>query len=347
MSENDPLYMRILEKLGFNTTRLRWKLYEKEKKLKEIAKHGVKPARFEWFSYPHKLCTKCRAVNDKEATICHACDAKLPSMFGYKMRRLITGSASDDSPIVSQIFLGLILLFYAIQINAGGFSLGNIMGPDRIGTHDLGSFSPIVYNGFSEWYRWLAFALLHGSLIHIAFNIYALFNLCPLVENQIGRGRTLTLITLSQLGAAFACFLVYYEIRGASYPVVGASGWIFGLMGYAIVHFHFYGDLTHHLRNSLMKWCGFSLVLGFFIPIISNTGHIGGLIVGGLIALLPEGGNMRKLWIDKTWNIAGALCALIWITAAAWMLYMFFNGTNEYILEDPYAFEEVDSGYYE
>jgi len=344
MPEDDPLYIRILDKLGVNTTRLKWKLYEKEKKLKDMAKHRVKPTRFEWLSYPHKICLKCRAVNDKEASICHSCDAKLPSMLGYRIRRILTGSASDDSPVVTQIFLGLMLFFFAIQISVGGFSLGNIMNPSFLGTIRLGSFCDAIFIGPSEWYRWTAFALLHGGLIHIGFNGYALYNIGPLIENYIGRSKMLTLITITQLGSALTSYIVYFKVQEVMYTqVVGASGWIFGIIGFAIVRFHFHGGLTHHIRNSLLKWSGFCLIFGFMVPGISNTAHIGGMIAGALLALLPPGGDLRKPWIDKLWDGMAVLSILIWLVTVVWMLYALFFGDSEY-----YVIEELlDNGYYD
>ena len=130
MSE-DPLYIRILEKLGVNTTRLKWKLYQKERKVQDIARTGIRPKGLQWLSYPHKICSHCHAINDKEARECSSCNRRLPNMLIYKISRLLTSAASGESPVIIQGFLGLMLLFFAIEISFGGFSMENIAGQLR------------------------------------------------------------------------------------------------------------------------------------------------------------------------------------------------------------------------
>jgi len=103
MSE-DPLYIRILEKLGVNTTRLKWKLYQKERKVQDIARTGIRPKGLQWLSYPHKICSHCHAINDKEARECSSCNRRLPNMLIYKISRLLTSAASGESPVIIQGF---------------------------------------------------------------------------------------------------------------------------------------------------------------------------------------------------------------------------------------------------
>lgn len=342
MHDDDPLYIRILDTLGVNTTRLRWKLYQKEEQIKQIAKTGVRPARFQWLSYPHKICAKCSALNDKEAKSCHACEAPLPSMLGYRIHRALSGSASGDAPLVTQAFLGLILFCFAIQIALDGFSFDQLMSPNPMNALRLGTFNTLIYLGPEQCFRWMAFALLHGGLLHVGFNVYALYNLCPLIEAQVGRVRMLTLITLTQLGTALACYLWYFELRNMHWvSVVGASGWIFGVMGYSIVTYHRIGGVGHHIRNQLLRWCMMCLVIGFIIPGISNTGHIGGLLSGIAVALLPIGGNIRKPWIEKAWNLAGGLSALLWMLTLVAMAYSVVYGDYEAMFIDAGLIDEI------
>lgn len=322
---NDPLYIRILEKLGVNTTRLKWKLYQRERHNQEAARGGVRPKGMQWLSYPHKICAHCRAINDKESKECSSCNRRLPSMFVYRITRLLASSGPSDNPVVIQVFLGLMLLFFAIQVTIGGFALPNIMSPSRVGTIILGGFTVDIFNGAFHSFRWFAFGLLHGGLIHIGFNGYALYNIGPIIESQIGRARMLVLITLSQFASAFACYLWYFKINQITQVVVmGASGWLFGLIGFGIVIFHKMGVTS--VRNQLAFWTVFMLGFGFLVGGISNTAHIGGLIAGVGTALLPIGGDLRRPWIDTAWNAASVVSILIWLaTMACMFISLAFN----------------------
>ena len=316
MSE-DPLYIRVLEKLGVNTTRLKWKLYQKERQMQDIARGGIRPKGLQWLSYPHKICSHCGAINDKQARECDSCNRRLPGMLVYRISRLLMGSGSSDSPVVIQGFLGLMLLFFAFQISLGGFSLGNIMSPSGIGTVILGAFTPDIFSGPVQWFRWTAFDLLHGGLIHIGFNSYALYQIGPIIESQIGRVRMLVLVTVSQFGAALACYLWYFEIQKIPTTVIGASGWLFGLIGFGMVMFHKLG--LESIRNQLAKWAAFVLVFGFLVPGISNSAHIGGMIAGMGVAMIPMVGNARKPWIDQAWTVAALFRLLVWLVPIRFM----------------------------
>jgi rhomboid protease GluP len=307
----DPLYIRILEKLGVNTTRLKWKLYQKEKQIQDAARGGIKPKGFQWLSYPHKICSHCHAINDKESRECSSCNRRLPNMFIYKITRLLASSGPSDRPLVIQGFLGLMFLFFAIQVSAGGFEMGNIMMPNHVGTVILGAFTADIFTSPFHLFRWFAFGLLHGGLIHIGFNSYALYQIGPIIESQIGRARMLVLITITQFGAAFACYLWYFKIQHINTSVIGASGWVFGLIGFGIVMFHKMG--IEAARNSLLKWTAFMLIFGMVVGGISNAAHIGGLLSGMGLAMLPMGGNQRKPGIDKAWNIGSIISILIWL----------------------------------
>jgi rhomboid protease GluP len=316
MSE-DPLYIRILEKLGVNTTRLKWKLYQKERKVQDIARTGIRPKGLQWLSYPHKICSHCHAINDKEARECSSCNRRLPNMLIYKISRLLTSAASGESPVIIQGFLGLMLLFFAIEISFGGFSMENIMMPDNYGLQVLGAFTTHIFQGPFQWFRWTAFGLLHGGLIHIGFNGYALYQIGPIIESQIGRARMLVLITVSQLGAALACYLWYFEINKINTLVIGASGWVFGLLGFGIILFHRMGIPS--IRNQLSFWAVFMLGFGFMVGGISNAAHIGGMLGGMLIAILPAGGNVRMPGIDKAWAIIALFSILLWSVTIVFM----------------------------
>ena len=141
-----------------------------------------------------------------------------------------------------------------------------------------------------EWWRLLTNIFVHGGIIHIAFNMWCLWNLGALCEALYGRWTYATVYLICGVGASLAS-AAWNPYRAS----VGASGAIFGLAGALIAAFKL-GEfsvpraaLSGTLR-SLGAFVVYNLVFGFALPGIDNTAHIGGLItgliVGALIALI-------------------------------------------------------------
>jgi rhomboid protease GluP len=318
--DKEPWYIKFLDKLGINTTKLRWRLYQGEQKAKGMT-HGSKvPTGLQWMSYRHKLCKYCGAVNDRDARICDSCSEPLPSMLGYRISRFFRTAAPTDSPITTKVFIFLIALMFAVQVVRDGFSMASIWQPSPYTMEDLGLFIPDYFYKAKHYWRALAFGLLHGGLIHIGFNSYFLVQLGPLVERQIGRVKMLVLITVGQIGAAAACFFWYYVIRDDyRTSVLGASGWLFALLGFGITFAHYQGQ--HSLRDVFLKNTAFILVLGFIIPGISNTAHIGGLLAGMGMGFLPMGQTIRSSGKEEfsAWNLVAGVCAVLWLITLFYM----------------------------
>src|SRR5580698_7488398 len=141
-----------------------------------------------------------------------------------------------------------------------------------------------------EWWRLLTNVFVHGGIIHIAFNMWCLWNLGQLCESLYGRWTYAAIYLICGLGASLASAAWHPSV-----PSVGASGAIFGLAGALITALKL-GEfsvpraaLSGTLR-SLGAFVVYNLIFGFVLPGVDNTAHIGGLItgliVGALIALI-------------------------------------------------------------
>jgi rhomboid protease GluP len=141
-----------------------------------------------------------------------------------------------------------------------------------------------------EWWRLLTNIFIHGGIIHIAFNMWCLWNLGQLAESLYGRWTYATIYLICGIGASL-CSAGWHPYV----PSVGASGAIFGLAGALIAAFKL-GEfsvpraaLSGTLR-SLGAFVVYNLIFGFALPGIDNAAHIGGLvtglIVGALIAVI-------------------------------------------------------------
>jgi membrane associated rhomboid family serine protease len=124
---------------------------------------------------------------------------------------------------------------------------------------------------------------LHSGLLHLAFNMYALYLLGPPLERALGHGRFLTLFLVSGLGGSVASY-VFSPLLTIS---VGASGAIFGLMAaWIVVHRRLNADVT-----PVILLLGINVVLGFVVSGIDWRAHLGGAAVGALVAAILTTGK--------------------------------------------------------
>jgi membrane associated rhomboid family serine protease len=141
-----------------------------------------------------------------------------------------------------------------------------------------------------DWWQPLTSMFTHVEVLHIGFNMLALWILGPQLEMVLGRARYLGLYLLSGLVGSVAV----YWLSGQATPTLGASGAIFGLMGALLV-------LAYKVRadvSQLLTWIGLNAALTFFGSGISWQGHLGGFIGGvalaGVIAYAPR--ERRTAW---------------------------------------------------
>jgi membrane associated rhomboid family serine protease len=128
-----------------------------------------------------------------------------------------------------------------------------------------------------EWWRLATSMFLHASILHIAFNMYALWVIGTPVEQYLGRTRYVGLYLVSGLAGGAGAV-----VQAPFVPVVGASGAIFGILGAMLI---IEWQITGRLAGNAMTWIVINLIISFAIPNISWGGHIGGLIGGILITL--------------------------------------------------------------
>ena len=149
-----------------------------------------------------------------------------------------------------------------------------------------------------EWWRVLSAAFLHSGVMHLGFNMYALYLFGPPLEREVGSAPFAVMYAASAIagGAAF-----YLLVPGAD--AVGASGAIFGLFGAWIVASYRGRHTVQGQANlrQLLTLLGLNLLIGF-IPgaRIAWQAHLGGLIAGGLIAALWALPVMRNRPLQRT-----------------------------------------------
>jgi membrane associated rhomboid family serine protease len=118
---------------------------------------------------------------------------------------------------------------------------------------------------------------LHENLLHIGFNMFALYVIGSPVEQYLGRARYVGLYFVSGLAGSAGALL-----QTPTTPVLGASGAIFGILGAMMI---LEWQVTGRLAGQAAGLIAINLGISFVIPNISWGGHVGGLI-GGILVML-------------------------------------------------------------
>jgi membrane associated rhomboid family serine protease len=193
-------------------------------------------------------------------------------------RQVRRSGLAGTSLLVTKALIAANVLIYFINL-AQGASLTENSGELFFDWALIGqaqTFSgELIGVGEGEWWRLITSAFLHGSIIHLGFNMLLLYWIGGPIEEAIGRARFLILYFVSGLAGAAGALL----LTDANSITVGASGAIFGLLGAALV---FERQRTMVLGGSALSIIVVNLVLTFAVPNISIGGHIGGLIGGAL-----------------------------------------------------------------
>lgn len=150
----------------------------------------------------------------------------------------------------------------------------------------LGAIYPhMLENG--DWWHLVGAMFLHGSWLHWAANAWALYQLGTLYELMFGTGRFALVYFVSGICASAASSLLSNNVA------VGASGAIFGVLGAFIFSIRRSPRYRHQpwARNliwQLLFWIVVNIGIGMRIKVIDNNAHVGGLITGLILGLLPQ-----------------------------------------------------------
>ena len=204
-------------------------------------------------------------------------------------------------PMITYWLIAVNVILYVIPILFGQYN-------DLINNYSV--WGPAIREG--QYYRLLTGIFLHGGILHLLFNCYALYVIGSQVENFLGRIK-------------FAIIYLVAGISGALFSVIfggnfGASGAIFGLMG-ALVYFgyHYRVYLGTVIKSQIIPLIVLNLLLGFYMPGIDNFAHIGGLI-GGTLMSIALGVKDKSSWFER---MNGWIITIIFLAFSIYMAFFY------------------------
>ena len=200
---------------------------------------------------------------------------------------------------VTYILIALNIILFAFEMAYPRFILNNfILDP------------ALVKEG--QYYRLVTSMFLHGGIIHLLSNMYALYMVGKELENFLGKPKFIFIYFFSGImGSLLSCISPYNSL--------GASGAIFGLFG-ALLYFGYHYRLYFGsvILKEIIPVILINLIIGFSLPQINNAAHIGGLI-GGVFSTMALGVNSKK---EKSSTINGTIVSIIYLLFLIYLVFI-------------------------
>jgi len=269
------------------------------------------------------LCPGCRKLISRDEEVCPWCGLKRP---GRRLPNPLQRWSATPTEIVKPL-IAINVAFYVLSLLLGPFNLhgfGNplsFLAPDNRVLLVVGATGSLPVFQLHRWWTLVSASFLHGSLLHLLFNMVALNYLGRITANIFGLYRFLLIYLLSGVAGFLVSCLAGVPLT------IGASAAICGLIGALL----FYGksrggEYGRLVVEQVRGWIIGLVLIGFFLPSINNWGHGGGLLAGlGLAALVgyrekrTEGMLLRQAATVVT---LASLAILVWAVIQVFLPYL-------------------------
>ena len=221
-------------------------------------------------------CPDCQRPADV-GVLCVDCERELSrQQASSRPRTAMGGRMGTRTPYVTYTVMALCVLAY----------VGQMAAPQIV--EQLGIFAP--FRALAMPWTFVTAGFLHGGIMHLALNMYALWIVGQFLEPTMGRARFSAVYFTSMLGGHTAVYLLTDPMSNSWYGgTLGASGGVFGLFAAIFIVNRHLGGRTAQIAVLIIL----NLVITFTVPNISWQGHLGGLVIGaavtyGMFALRPK-----------------------------------------------------------
>lgn len=237
---------------------------------------------------------------------------------GLELFMKITGDINkhnkEDASKLESVFKSKVpyITYFLIAVNVIFYVVPMLLGSD-VYQYIIDAYcihGPSIRAG--QYYRLLTGIFLHGSIVHLLFNCYALYVLGGQIESFFGKFKYIIIYLFSGLTGSLLSITLSGNVGS-----IGASGAIFGLMG-SLLYFgyHYRVYLGNVIKSQIVPLILLNLAIGFISSGIDNWGHIGGLI-GGIVITMALGVKEKSSNFEK---ING------WIICTIFLIFLMFMG---------------------
>jgi rhomboid protease GluP len=240
-----------------------------------------------------RICQNCGQPTPAQLPQCVNCGARsiqnvVVEQQAKAERRFLNALFSRATPVTYAILIFNFVIYLLMALVSGeNFLEAFVFMSERDTLIAFGAkTNELLAEG--QWFRLITPIFIHGGLLHLASNSYAIWVIGPVAEKLYGSARYLLIYLLAGIGGVSGSFL-----GGLGYspgiPSVGASGAIFGLFGLLFVFgYRYRSELPPNFRRAvttgMLPVILINLFIGYTFPAIDNSAHIGGLLSGAILS---------------------------------------------------------------
>ena len=267
------------------------------------------------------ICPNCKKLISADEAECPYCGIRSPG----SRWKLIVGKVNSGDILTHIIYANVIFYVLSIIIRPSEISLSaspfSFLSPSSNSLLLLGATGTIPIDRFDRWWSLITAAYLHGSLLHILFNMMALRQVGALLVSEYGAGRMFVIYTLGSV----AGYLLSY-IAGVPFTI-GASGAVCALIGAGLYYGKSRGGIYgQRLFKDLYRWVIILAIFGFIVPGINNWAHGGGVAAGIAIGyMLGYKETKKETLLHRSLYaicIAATLLSIAWAVLSSLFILM-------------------------
>ncbi len=259
------------------------------------------------------VCPSCGSLVGVRDEKCYTCGRANPGLWGFGpiIRRLGTEFGFRQLVVGACVTIWVVTLLVTLLASGGGIGGGNILSalsPASAVLFVFGASGALPVFTYGRWWTVLSAGWLHAGLLHIAMNMYWVWQMGPAITEIFGAARTVIIYTIGgvvgfTISSMAGAYLPRLPLLGGGTFTVGASAPVFGLIG-AMYH---YG----RMGSSIIKQTAISIMVqaalfGLLVPGIDNYAHLGGFVGGYLASAF-----LNPMSRERGDHMVIALCCLV------------------------------------
>jgi membrane associated rhomboid family serine protease len=241
------------------------------------------------------VCASCGSLVGVNDDRCYSCGRRNPGLWGFGPALRRFGNDLGFIGLVvsgcSVLYVSMLLMTVVLGGNIVGGSLFTLLAPDWNISFLFGMSGAGPVFGAGRWWTLLSASWLHGSILHILFNMMWVRQLGPAAADIYGPGRMVIIYTIGGVVGFFVSsvaglFLWWMPILPGAQSTLGASAAIFGLLGALVYYGRRSGSSMVH--REAMSYAVALFVMGLILKGVDNYAHAGGFL----------GGYLAGAWLD-------------------------------------------------